>query len=139
MSNNTIYTTAPGYGAIPTNYSNVFVSTGTSGGVWKNTTATSYTIPVSGTGSLNTVSIGDDTKRSSLQVKGDTNIEGNLVVQGVNITEILQSIQSQLGLLVPNPQMEAEFDQLRELGDRYRALEALVKEQKQIWDILKKE
>ena len=107
MSNNTIYTTAPGYGAIPTNYSNVFVSTGTSGGVWKNTTATSYTIPVSGTGSLNTVSIGDDTKRSSLQVKGDTNIEGNLVVQGTNITEILQNIQSQLGLLTPNPEIEA--------------------------------
>jgi len=139
MSNNTIYTTAPGYGAIPTNYSNVFVSTGTSGGVWKNTTATSYTIPVSGTGSLNTVSIGDDTKRSSLQIKGDTNIEGNLVVQGTNITEILRSIQSQLGLLVPNPQMEAEFDRLRELGDQYRKLEALLKEQKQVWDILKKE
>jgi hypothetical protein len=139
MSNNTIYTTAPGYGAIPTNYSNVFVSNGTSGGVWKNTTATSYTIPVSGTGSLNTVSIGDDTKRSSLQIKGDTNIEGNLVVQGTNITEILRSIQSQLGLLVPNPQMEAEFDRLRELGDQYRKLEALLKEQKQVWDILKKE
>jgi hypothetical protein len=136
---NTIYTTAPGYGAVPTNYSNVFVSTGTGSGVWKNATATTYTIPVSGTGSINTVSIGDDTKRSSLQVKGDTNIEGNLVVQGTNITELLRSIQSQLGLLVPNPQIEEEFDRLRELGDQYRKLETLLKEQKQVWDILTKE
>jgi hypothetical protein len=137
MSTN-IYTTAPGYGAIPTNYSNVFVSTGTipPANGWTLNNPTPW---VTSAGSSGTISIGDDTKRSSLQVKGDTNIEGNLVVQGTNITEILQSIQSQLGLLVPNPQMEAEFDQLRELGDRYRALEALVKEQKQIWDILKKE
>jgi len=137
MSNN-IYTTSPGYGAIPTNYSNVFVSTGTvpPANGWTTTTPAPW---VTSAGSYGTVSIGDDTKRSSLQVKGDTNIEGNLVVQGTNITEILQSIQSQLGLLVPNPQMEEEFDQLRELGDRYRALEALVKEQKRVWDILKKE
>jgi hypothetical protein len=132
MSNN-IYTTAPGYGAVPTNYSNVFVSTGTV------PPANGWTLNPSTPWITSTVSIGDDTKRSSLQVKGDANIEGNLVVQGVNITEILQSIQSQMGLLVPNPQIEAEFDQLRELGDRYRALEALIKEQKQVWDILTKE
>ena len=61
------------------------------------------------------------------------------MVQGTNITEILQNIQSQLGLLTPNPAIEEEFDQLRELGDQYRALEALIKEQKRVWDILKKE
>jgi hypothetical protein len=134
MSTN-IYTTAPGYGAIPTHYSNVFVSTGTvpPDNGWLTVSPTPW---ITGTG---TVSIGDDTKRSSLQVKGDTNIEGNLVVQGANITEILQNIQSQLGLLTPNPEIEAEFDQLRELGDQYRKLEALILEQKRVWDILKKE
>jgi len=137
MSNN-IYTTAPGYGAISTHYSNVFVSTGNTGPANGWSLNPSGYLTASG-GTSGTVSIGDDTKRSSLQVKGDTNIEGNLVVQGTNITEILQNIQSQLGLLTPNPAIEEEFDQLRELGDQYRALEALIKEQKRVWDILKKE
>jgi hypothetical protein len=144
MSTN-IYTTAPGYGAIPPSYGNVFVSTGTGSSVWKNTTGTSYTIPVSGTGSNPIVSIGADGTKTSLKVAGnaeilgDTKISGNLTVDGVNIGELLAGIQSQLGLLIPNPQIEEEFDQLRKLGDQYRKLETLIKEQKRIWDILKKE
>lgn len=128
-----------GYGAVP-NYGNVFVSTGTIGGAWQNTTGTSYTIPVTGTGGSNTVWVGQDgTNKTSLKVAGDAEILGNLTVDGTNIGELLRGIQSRLGLLVPNPEIEAEFDQLRELGERYRELEALLKEQKRVWDILKKE
>jgi hypothetical protein len=128
----------PGYGAVP-NYSNVFVSTGTVGGSWS-TTGTGYTIPVTGTNGSNTVWVGQDgTNKTSLKVAGNAEISGNLTVDGVNIGELLKGIQSQLGLLVPNPEIESEFDQLRELGDRYRELEAVLKEQKRVWDILKKE
>jgi hypothetical protein len=123
----------PGYGAVP-NYGNVFVSTGTVSG-----TGTSYTIPVTGTSGSSWVSIGQDDTKASLKVTGNAEISGNLTVDGVNIGELLQGIQSQLGLLVPNPEIESEFDQLRELGDQYRKLEALLKEQKRVWDILKKE
>ena len=123
----------PGYGAVP-NYGNVFVSTGTVSG-----TGTSYTIPVTGTSGSSWVSIGQDDTKASLKVTGNAEISGNLTVDGVNIGELLKGIQSQLGLLVPNPEIESEFDQLRELGDQYRKLEALLKEQKRVWDILKKE
>jgi hypothetical protein len=126
-----------GYGAVP-NYSNVFVSTGTVGGAWS-TTGTTYTIPAQGTSGSSWVSIGQDATKASLKVTGNAEISGNLTVDGVNIGELLKGIQSQLGLLVPNPELEAEFDQLRELGDRYRELESVMKEQKRVWDILKKE
>ena len=127
----------PGYGAVP-NYGNVFVSTGTVGGTWA-TTGTTYTIPAQGSSGSSWVSVGQDTNKTSLKVAGDAEISGNLTVDGANIGELLRGIQSRLGLLVPNPEIEAEFDQLRELGDRYRELEAVLKEQKRVWDILKKE
>jgi hypothetical protein len=40
--------------------------------------------------------------------------------------------------LVPNSDMEAEWDQLRELGERYRELEKLCKEKSTAWNKLKK-
>jgi len=84
------------------------------------------------------VIIGTDND-ASLQVNGDTNISGNLVVGGTNITVVLNDIQRQLGLLTPNPALEEEFDQLRLLAEQYRALEAHLLEQNRVWDILKKE
>ena len=41
-------------------------------------------------------------------------------------------------MLVPNPDLEAEWDQLRELGERYRELEKLCKEKSTVWNKLKK-
>jgi hypothetical protein len=50
---------------------------------------------------------------------------------------MLATIQDRLNVLVPNPELEAEWDQLRELGKQYRELEKKVKEQGDMWARLK--
>jgi flagellar motility protein MotE (MotC chaperone) len=44
-----------------------------------------------------------------------------------------------LALLTPNPELEKEWDELKELGDRYRELEKHITEKMKTWDILKRE
>jgi hypothetical protein len=77
------------------------------------------------------------TTQSTLTVSGDTKIEGNLTVKGRDLCELLDSIESRLAILRVNPELEAEFNELKELGDQYRKLEAKFKEQKRVFEILK--
>jgi hypothetical protein len=41
-------------------------------------------------------------------------------------------------MLQPNTALEAEWDQLRELGEQYRNLEKQLIQKQRAWDILKK-
>jgi len=41
-------------------------------------------------------------------------------------------------MLRPNCELEADWDQLRELGEQYRNLEKQLMEKQRAWDILKK-
>jgi hypothetical protein len=91
-----------------------WVTTGTSGLTWANLTE-----PPSG--------------RITLQGP-DADIE----VNGESLMEMLHRIEERLNLLTPNQELEAEWDQLRELGNQYRALEQKLTEQGKMWDTLKK-
>jgi hypothetical protein len=51
---------------------------------------------------------------------------------------MIQDIQTQLNILQPVPELEQEWQQLRELGDQYRKLEAEFKEKQRMWTTLKK-
>jgi len=42
-----------------------------------------------------------------------------------------------LNILRPNPELEKEWDQLRELGEQYRELEKKLQEQSDMWAKLK--
>ena len=59
----------------------------------------------------------------------------DLVLDGVSLKQLLED---RLNLLVPNPELEKEWDQLKELGDQYRRLEADLKEKARIWQALNK-
>lgn len=87
-----------------------------------------YTIPWNGVGASAwnnaTVTIGA-TANSALKVSGDADIQGNLTVQGTNVTEILAKIQDRLSILVPDPKLLAKYEALREAYEHYRTLEAL--------------
>ena len=61
---------------------------------------------------------------SPLRVKGDAEIEGNLKVSGKNLTETLEKIEQRLNILTVDPKLEERWNELRELGDKYRVLEA---------------
>jgi hypothetical protein len=46
-------------------------------------------------------------------------------------------LKERLNWLQPNPDMESEWDELRELGERYRELERQCQEKSQVWNTLK--
>jgi hypothetical protein len=62
----------------------------------------------------------------------------DIEVNGESLMEMLHRIEERLNLLTPNQELEAEWDQLRELGNQYRALENKLTEQGKMWDTLKK-
>lgn len=62
----------------------------------------------------------------------------DIKVNGESLMETLRSIQDRLNMLRPNLELEAEWDQLKELGDQYRKLEAEFKEKSKMWNVLKK-
>jgi hypothetical protein len=75
---------------------------------------------------------------NTLQVKGDSEFDGDITVRGRSLTEFMDSVEQRLNILRPNPTLEAEWDQLRELGEQYRELERQLTEKAQMWNILKK-
>jgi hypothetical protein len=117
------------------------------------------TIPVNGLGSSNSIYVtggggggsgayvmnnsgwttaASDIKSGSIHVQGDAVFHGNITWQNRDMREWFEAVESRLGMLQPNPKMETDWDELRELGDRYRALEKKLTEQQRVFDILKK-
>lgn len=77
---------------------------------------------------------------------GNVNIQGNVVVEGEqsdiilrgqSLMSMLDGIKERLAWIVPNPELEAEWDELRDLGDRYRAMEQQCREKAEMWKQLK--
>jgi hypothetical protein len=75
---------------------------------------------------------------NTLQVKGDSEFDGDITVKGRSLTEFMDSVEQRLNILRPNPALEAEWDQLRALGEQYRELEKQLTEKSQMWNTLKK-
>ena len=61
----------------------------------------------------------------------------DIEVNGLSLIKTLQEIQSRLNILQPNTALEAEWNELFELGKKYRALEQQIKEKQATWDRLK--
>ena len=94
-----------------------------------------YTSPYTFTSASPNWSIRDDNNVSStIDLKGEN---ADIRINGVSLMDMLTTIQDRLNILVPNPELESEWDQLRELGDQYRELEKKVKEQGDMWAKLK--
>lgn len=81
--------------------------------------------------------VGSTMQPSSIQVKGDAEFLGNIKIKGRDLTDWLETVDSRLGLLHINSELESEFDELRALGDAYREAERRFTEQKRVYDILK--
>lgn len=73
-------------------------------------------------------------QQNTIQLNGEG---ADIVVNGRGIVSILDDIQERLALLKPNPALEAEWEQLRELGRQYRELEAQLLEKQKMWSQLK--
>ena len=58
-------------------------------------------------------------------------------INGESLMETLRGIQDRLNMLRPNSELEAEWDDLRRLGERYRKLEKKCQEKASMWKKLK--
>ena len=77
-------------------------------------------------------------KGATLSVKGDADFEGNVTIKGKSLSEMLEKIDERLAILHPNPELEDRWDELKELGKRYKELEQEIIEKERVWAILKK-
>ena len=94
-----------------------------------------YTSPYTFSSATPNWSIRDDNNVSStIDLKGEN---ADIKINGISLVDTLKTIQDRLNILRPNPELETEWDQLRELGEQYRELEKKVKEQGDMWAKLK--
>ena len=78
--------------------------------------------------------------QSNVAPSGQLNLAGDnadIVINGRSLNDTLTAIQDRMNMLVPNPDMEKEWDELRELGERYRKLEKKCQEKSVMWSKLK--
>lgn len=55
-----------------------------------------------------------------------------------SLMEILEGIRRQLALIKLHPDLEEEFEELRRIGDKYRAKEKELYEKRKVWEKLKR-
>lgn len=82
-----------------------------------------------------TVGTLSDTNSGAITVQGEN---ADIVIRGKSMVKWMEQIEERLNILSPNVQLEAEWEELRELGDRYRELEKRCKEKTEVWNKLKK-
>jgi hypothetical protein len=110
--------TAPSYtigtGTSPWSGSNVTwasPSTWTSGSA---TIATNLTVKPSG----------------SISVKGE---DADIDINGKSMKAWMEKVEERLNLLCVNPELESDWEELREIGNQYRALEQRIKSKMTTW------
>ena len=97
-------------------------------------TGLNYTSPYTFNSATPNWSISESKTSSTIDLKGEN---ADIKINGVSLMDMLTTIQNRLNVMVPNPELEQEWDQLRELGEQYRELEKKVKEQGDMWAKLK--
>ena len=80
----------------------------------------------------------DNTSSGQLYVRGNAVFEGDITLQGVNLSDRLDKIEERLGILHPNKELEDRWAELKELGIRYKELEKEILDKEKVWKILKK-
>jgi len=97
-----------------------------------NTTVPWVSVGNGGTGSSPTMAINPST---SIEIKGE---DADIKINGKSMVTWMEKVEERLNILTPNPELEKDWDDLRRLGQRYRALEKKCKEKAQMWAALKK-
>jgi hypothetical protein len=71
---------------------------------------------------------------ATIDLKGD---DADIRVNGRSLMDAIDALEQRLNILIPNPELEAEWEELRELGQRYRELEKKCQEKGDMWAKLK--
>jgi hypothetical protein len=123
--------TKPTY-TYPHTTGNVTIATGGHGGG-----GTGYTTTAT-TGSYSVNNTWTNPNSGKVVIAGDCEFKGNISWQDRDLREWLESIETRLGMLQPNPKLEAEWDELADIRRQYVELERKLLEKQRVFDILKK-
>jgi hypothetical protein len=63
--------------------------------------------------------------------------DADIEINGWSLIDSIKKIEERLNILIPNTELEAEWAELHELGNRYRELEQHIKDKQATWDRLK--
>ena len=83
----------------------------------------------------NSYNSGVTIQKGNLQLNEDADIK----IGERSLIKTLDTISERLAILETNSKLEAEFAELRNLGNQYRQLEQELKERMVTWELLKKE
>jgi len=115
-------TSYPGFGAV------------TGGGTGYTYTTNTTTSPwIVNNGSTNPAMVVNQS--GSIEIKGE---DADIKINGKSMKTWMEAVEERLNILTPNLEMEKDWDELQELGERYRALEKKCKEKAKMWAALKK-
>ena len=124
----------PGYGAVP----NVTIG---NGGTYSTPGSNGYVYTTTGTGTSGQWAPGINPATMNLQQSGTIDLRGenpDIRINGKSMVTWMEKVEERLNILTPNPELEKDWDDLRKLGQRYRALEKKCKEKAKMWAELKK-
>ena len=117
-----------------TAYGNVILSTGSgSNGTWSTIPNYTYTHTTLQTNTSNPVTI---QQTGQIDLRGE---KADININGVSLKETLETIQEMLGVVKTDSTLEKEFDELKKAGQQYRRLLKKFREQKEVWETLKKQ
>ena len=71
----------------------------------------------------------------TLELRGEN---PDIKINDKSMVTWMEKVEERLNILTPNPELEKDWDELQELGERYRALENKCKEKARMWAALKK-
>ena len=74
------------------------------------------------------------TSTPKIRLDGDG---ADIEVNGWSLVDAVKRIEERLAIMQPNPTLETEWAELRELGEQYRKLEQHIQEKQDTWDRLK--
>lgn len=131
--NDTITINSPSTGG----YTIASTDTMSTGLYWATNTSQNQVLTTNGT-NTSWITSDPNLKGASIQVKGDAEFDGEVTIKGKNIADMFAKIEERLAILHPNPELEDRWDELKELGKRYKELEAEIIEKEKVWAILKR-
>ena len=71
--------------------------------------------------------------------QGDLTVhdEGDIKLGGRSLKEFMNQMEERMNILQPNPELEEQWDELKQLGKQYRDLEKELLEKNKMWEALK--
>lgn len=100
--------------------------------------STSVPVSVASGGSGSSYVYSGGAPPTKLRVTGDVEITGDIIIKGVSLSETLDKIQERLNILVPNQELESDWEELAELRRKYVELERELLEKQKTFSTLRK-